>query len=211
MARSKDAHIRVQGLQPVQVLAGLVGLAYLALGIVGFARTGLGDFTGHQDVMVLGFMINPLHNLVHVVVGVLGLLTATYSGLSRTFGWVLFIAFGLIAVWGLMITGVISANPVANLGNPLNLNQPDNWLHIGTAVLGLIIAIMPARKVVHVAEPEPEVVAAPDTTARTEPLPTAGTRTDVTTPEAQQPAETTGERRRPSSWLRGRTHHTTAH
>lgn len=199
----------------MQVLAGLVGLAYLALGIVGFARTGLGDFTGHQNVMVLGFMINPLHNLVHVVVGVLGLLTATYSGLSRTFGWVLFVAFGLIAIWGLMITGVISSNPVANLGNPLNLNQPDNWLHIGTAVLGLIIAVMPARKVVHV--PEPETVA-PSATDRTEPLRTTGAyeapaRTDVNVPEgARSPEpETTAERRGPSSWLRRRSHHTTAH
>ncbi|GAB2990676.1 DUF4383 domain-containing protein [Amycolatopsis acidiphila] len=222
MARSKDAHIRVQGLQPVQVLAGLVGLAYLALGIVGFARTGLGDFAGHQDVMLLGFMINPLHNLVHVVVGVLGLLTATYSGLARTFGWVLFIGFGLIAIWGLMITGVIASNPVSNLGNPLNLNDSDNWLHIATAVLGLIIAIMPARKVVHVVEPEPATTVAPSTTAETEPLRTGAhetpartdatpVRSEVNAPEGARSPEVPGERRRASSWLRGRSHHTTAH
>jgi hypothetical protein len=171
MARSKDAHIRVQGLQPVQVLAALIGLVYLAAGVVGFARTGLGDFAGHQQLMLLGFMINPLHNLVHVVVGVLGLLGAMSSGLSRTFGWLLFLGFGLLSVWGLMITGVISANPVSNLGNPLNLNGSDNWLHIGTAVLGLIVAIMPARKVAHVKEP----VAAD--TAPTETIPAADTRT----------------------------------
>jgi hypothetical protein len=173
MARSKDAHIRVQGLQPVQVLAALIGLVYLAAGVVGFARTGLGDFAGHQQLMLLGFMINPLHNLVHVVVGVLGLLGAVSSGLSRTFGWLLFLGFGLLSVWGLMITGVISANPVSNLGNPLNLNGSDNWLHIGTAVLGLIVAIMPARKAAHVQEP----VAAD--TAPTETIPAAAnTRTE---------------------------------
>jgi hypothetical protein len=208
MARSKDAHIRVQGLQPVQVLAGLVGLVYLAAGIVGFARTGLGDFAGHQHVMLLGFMINPLHNLVHVVVGVLGLLTATYSGLSRAFGWVLFIGYGLLAIWGLMITGVFSSNPVSNLGNPLNINDADNWLHIGSAVLGLIIAIMPARKIAAVVEPEPAA-----TTAKTEPIPAGAhaetTRTDaVNAPEGARSPEARGARR--PSWLRRRSH-TPAH
>lgn len=217
MARSKDAHIRVKGLQPVQVLAGLVGLAYLALGVVGFARTGLGDFAGHQDVNVLGFQVNPLHNLVNVVVGVLGLLTATWSGLSRAYGWVVFLGFGAVGIWGLMITGVVSTNPVSNLGNPLNLNDADNWLHLVTAVVGLIIAIAPARKVVHVVQPEPAPEAA-DTAGQTVPLrtqPEAATRTDVpeartgeskAAPEDKRP----GDRRRASSWLRGR-HHTSGH
>ena len=164
MARSQDAHIRVQGLQPVQVLAGLVGLVFLAIGIAGFARTGFSDFTGNQQEMLLGFMINPLHNLVHVVLGVFGLLAAASSGLSRTFGWLLFIGYGLVSIWGLMITGVISSNPVSGLGNPLNLNSADNWLHIGSAVVGLLIAIMPARKRVHV----PEAAEAPAATADTD-------------------------------------------
>ncbi|TNC23452.1 DUF4383 domain-containing protein [Amycolatopsis alkalitolerans] len=145
----------MQGLQPVQLLAGLVGLVYLVIGIIGFTRTGFGNFAGHHDVRLLGFMINPLHNVVHVVVGGLGLLAALSSGLSRTFGWILFIGYGLVAIWGLMITGVISSNPLSGWGNPLDLNDADNWLHIGSAVLGLIMAIMPARKVVHMATPEP--------------------------------------------------------
>jgi Domain of unknown function (DUF4383) len=163
MARSEQAHIRVHGVQPGQVLAALAGLIYLVIGITGLTRTGFAGFAGNEHVMLLGFMINPLHNVVHVVLGVLGLLMATSSGGARTFGWILFVGYGLVAIWGLMITGVISSNPVSGLGNPLNLNQPDNWLHIGSAALGLIIAIMPARKAVHVpvaTEPVP-----PDTTA----------------------------------------------
>lgn len=161
MTRSEDAHIRVHGLQPVQVLAGLIGLGYLVAGAIGFSRTGVTDFAGtQQDVMLLGFMVNPLHNLVHVVVGLLGLLLATSSGLARTYGWLLFAGFGVAAIWGLMITGVISSNPVPGLGNPLHLNAADNWLHLGSAVLGLIVAIMPARKAAHV-----PVTTEPDDTA----------------------------------------------
>ena len=142
MARSQDAHIRVQGVQPVQVLAGLIGLIYLALGIFGLVRTGFA-----------GFLVNPLQNVMHIVIGVLGLLAASSSGLSRTFGWLLFVGLGLVSIWGLMLMGVISSNPVSGLGNALNLNAADNWLHIVTALVGLYIAIMPARKGVHMAEP----------------------------------------------------------
>ena len=167
MARSESAQVRVHGLQPVQVLAGLVGLVYLVGGAVGFGRTGFADFAGHQHVMLLGFMINPLHNLVHVVVGVLGVLTASGSGLSRAYGWILFVGYGLISIWGLMLTGVISSNPVSNLGNPLNINAADNWLHIFTALLGLVIAIMPARKAVHVPATQTAPAGTTDTTATT--------------------------------------------
>lgn len=205
MARSNDAHIRVQGLQPVQILAGLVGLVYLAAGIVGFVRTGLGDFTGQHDEMLLGFMINPLHNLVHVVVGALGLVAAMSSGLARTFGWILFVGYGLVAIWGLMITGVISSNPVSNLGNPLNINDADNWLHIGSAVLGLIIAIMPARKVVQVVEPAAMTPTEPiGTGAYTEPS------AQPSAPEGAGSPEMPRQRRR-GSWLRRKKSHTAAH
>lgn len=150
MTRSEKAQIRVHGVQPTQVLAAVVGLVYLVGGILGFLRTGFTSFTGNQPVLLAGFMINPMHNLVHVVVGFVGLLCTTRSALSRTFGWILFLSYGLLSLWGLMITGVITANPVAGLGNPLNLNAADNWLHIATALLGLIMAIVPARKAIHV-------------------------------------------------------------
>jgi len=57
--------------QPTQVLAGLVALAFLAFGIVGFVRTGWSNFTGHDHVLG-GFGINPLHNLLYVVAGAVG-------------------------------------------------------------------------------------------------------------------------------------------
>jgi hypothetical protein len=148
MVRSKGARIRVEGLQPVQMLAALVGLVFLVAGIVGYTRTGFDDFTGHRHVFLLGFAINPMHNLVHVVVGLLGLLLATGSGRARTFGWLLFLGYGVAFVWGLMVTGVLSSNPVAGIGNPLGLNSADNWLHLGSAVVGLVIAVLPARKTV---------------------------------------------------------------
>ncbi|MFF5988924.1 DUF4383 domain-containing protein [Prauserella flavalba] len=182
-----DARVGVAGVQPVQVLAGIVGLAYLVIGIIGFVLTGFGGFTDAEHSTLWVFSINPLHNVVHVVIGVLGLLMALNSGLARTFGWLLFIGYGVVFVWGLAITGVFSSNPVSGLGNPLALNTADNWLHLGSALVGLLIAIMPARKKV-VAPEEPVGPAAGGATAM-----------------GEDPAATTDPRRRQHRrlWRRG--------
>jgi hypothetical protein len=180
MVHAKGARIRVRGLQPAQVLAGLAGIAFLVVGIIGFSRTGFGNFAGHHDAGFWRFSGNPLMSLVRVVTGVVGLLLAFGSGRARVFGWLLFIGYGLLFVWGLMIDGLISTNPFANAGNPLDLGRADTWLHLGVAALGLLIAVLPARRTIHV--PEDEVTDEPTVveqrtdrvtdTDRTETLPT---------------------------------------
>ncbi|ASR34823.1 hypothetical protein BAY61_07370 [Prauserella marina] len=187
MDRPTQTQVRVSGFQPAQLLAGLVGLVYLAFGIVGLVITGFGGFTAAQHSMLLGFSVNPLHNVVSIVVGVLGLLFATRSGLARTYGWLLFLGFGVLLVWGMAITGVFSSNPVSGLGNPLALNTADNWLHLGTALVGLLIAVLPARK---------RIVQTTDPGAASADL--GATRTDVA---ADQPVQDRPAHRK--VWRRG--------
>ena len=166
MVHAKGARIRVRGLQPAQVLAGLAGIAFLVVGIIGFTRTGLGNFSGHHDAGFWRFSGNPLTSLVRVVTGVVGLLLAFGSGRARLFGWLLFLGYGALFVWGLMIDGMISTNPFANAGNPMDLRPADTWLHLGVAALGLLIAVLPARRGILLpeeeAEPEPATVAEPE-------------------------------------------------
>lgn len=167
MVGSRNARVRAEGLQPVQILSGLVGLIYLAIGIFGFVRTGISDFTGADHPSLLGFAINPLHNLLHIATGVLGVLMMFKSSGARLFGWLLLIGYGVLFVWGLLVRGVFATNPVADLGNPLNLNTADNWLHLGTALVGLAIAVVPARKVAWVDDdlPAPDAPQTIDDTA----------------------------------------------
>lgn len=202
MSLPEDVRVRKSGFQPVQVLAALIGLLFVVLGVAGFLRTGFSDFTSNQHETIVGFSINPLHNLVHVVIGVLGLLCSATSPSARTFGWILFIGYGLASVWGLMITGVISSNPVAGLGNPLNLDAPDNWLHVLSALVGLVMAIMPARKKVHVDDSEV------DTASMMLPPPTDETMSDMPTrPVPQQTSAQMGQHRE-SRWRMRRPGHT---
>jgi hypothetical protein len=192
MSHTAAGRVKVAGLQPVQVLAGLVGVLFIAAGVAGFLRTGFGDFAGDQHAMLFGFAVNPLHNVVHLAFGVLGLLLAGSSGLSRTYGWILFIAYGAVFIWGLMLAGVIATNPVVGMGNPLALNTNDNWLHLGFAAVGLFIAVLPARRKIIVDEvDEPVVAAEPEPVVdrddravpepRTEPVRTQDAREDTPT------------------------------
>lgn len=178
MARAQRARIRTAGLQPAQVLAGLSSLAFLVFGIVGFTRTGFADFAGRSDATVLGFSVNPLYNLGFVLLGAIGLLLTFGSGRSRVFGLLTFVAFGALFVWGLMIAGTVSTNPVSEAGNPFNLNATDNWLHLGLAALGLLIAVLPARHKVLLPEDENEnvVTGRADSATVVEPLPDTSRR-----------------------------------
>jgi hypothetical protein len=169
--------------QPTQVLAGLVALALLAYGIVGLTRTGFGDFTGHNHPTLGAFSMNPLLNVVYVVGGVVGLLLCWSSATSRLYGWIVLVASAVLVVWGLMLVGFTSSNPVSELGNPLNLNVADNWLHVVTGVLGLIVAVLPARRVI-VEEPVDQPVVDqrhPVAEPATEPVPAQTAATDTTT------------------------------
>ncbi|MBP2323924.1 hypothetical protein JOF56_004309 [Kibdelosporangium banguiense] len=182
MAESVRARV-----QPTQVLAGLVALAFLTLGIAGFVRTGFSDFAGHGHGMLLGFAINPLHNIVHLLFGVVGVLLAWSSVTARLYGWLLFAGYGVLVIWGLAIVGLTSTNPVSELGNPLNLNIADNWLHLGIAVLGLVVAIVPARRRIVQTEPERTPVEEPitDPVPVQQPVATDRTEPETTTEEQQ--------------------------
>ena len=125
-----------------QTLALVFGAVYLLVGIIGFFVTGFDNFAGHaQHEMLIGlFMINPLHNIAHILVGVLGLALARTLAGARTYGWLLAGLYAVLFVYGLLAVG--------KSWDFLNINAGDDVLHIATAVVGLIIATGPVRTAV---------------------------------------------------------------
>jgi len=122
-----------------QWLALVIGVVFLLVGIAGFLVTGFSGFSEHDESQtLLGFAINPLHNIVHLVIGVLGVSLWITSGSARIFGWLLLIGYGAAFVYGLYAVD----DPGINY---LNINEADNWLHLGSAIAGLLIAVWPAR------------------------------------------------------------------
>lgn len=124
---------------PVQVVALLAAVAFLVVAILGFVpgittRFSELSFAGHQsEALLLGlFQISVLHNLVHALFGIAGLLAAKTVTGARGFLLGAGAIYLVLTVFGLLI----------DFDSPLNfvpLNVADNWLHLGLG-LGMLAA-----------------------------------------------------------------------
>jgi hypothetical protein len=125
-----------------QAVAVLVGVLFTIIGIVGFAATGLDGFASHETPDELfGMAVNPLQNLVHLGVGVAGIVLSSRLSRARVYGWALVIGLGALFGYGMLVARL----PEVDV---LNLNWATNWLHLAFALTGLVIAAgpVPARR-----------------------------------------------------------------
>ncbi|MCW2740462.1 MAG: hypothetical protein JWR45_884 [Blastococcus sp.] len=142
MAATAGNNAAGRGKTVPEILALAFGAIYLLVGIVGFFVTGFDNFAGNaQHEKLLGlFMINPLHNIAHILVGIAGLALARTLAGARTYGWLLAGLYAVLFVYGLIASG--------KDWDFLNINSGDNVLHILTALVGLAIALIPVRDAV---------------------------------------------------------------
>ncbi len=111
-----------------QTLGLAFGAIYLLVGIVGFFVTGFDNFAGHTDETLIIFDINPLHNIVHILIGAAGLaLSRTLAG-AKTFGLLLLVGYALAFIYGVIAVG--------KDWDILNINWADNILHLASAIVG---------------------------------------------------------------------------
>ncbi len=131
-----------------RTFAMIFGIVFLAVGVLGFVpgiTSNLGDitFATHDSgAELLGiFSVNILHNLVHLLFGVLGLAAARDAGLSRNYligGGAVYLVLWL---YGLVVDHDSPANFVP-------LNTADNWLHLALG-LGMIALGLLTRRAGH--------------------------------------------------------------
>jgi len=134
---------------PSQILALVVGVAFTAAGILGFFVTGTDGFADHNTgEELLGLEINPLHNIVHLVLGVAGLVLAARLATARLYGWLLALGYGAAFAFGLYAVDHQDSNF-------LSLNDADNWFHLASAAVGLVIALLPATRAYRARRPAP--------------------------------------------------------
>ncbi len=115
------------------------GLVYVLVGVVGFFVTGFSGFASMNGPLLLGiFMVNPLHNIVHVLVGALliagGLASIAVSRwVNTTVGAVYLLVFAM---------GLALQDSTANI---LALNGADHGLHLISALLLVTVGLVADR------------------------------------------------------------------
>ncbi|HEY4567943.1 MAG TPA: DUF4383 domain-containing protein [Kribbella sp.] len=128
---------------PLRKTAQVVSLVFLLVGILGFVpgiTTNFGDLTfagHHSDALLLGlFQVSVLHNIVHLLFGVVGLVLARTANGAYAYllgGGIIYL---VLWIYGLLIDRDSGANFVP-------LNTADNWLHfllgLGMIFLGIVL------------------------------------------------------------------------
>ena len=115
-----------------RTLALVTALTFIVVGIAGFFITGLDQFAEHTDKHLLLFEINPLHNIVHLALGVIGLALWRTTRQAATYGIIVAVGYA-----GAFVYGLIALDQSWDV---LSINAADNALHIGLAALGAVIA-----------------------------------------------------------------------
>lgn len=131
------------GTHPVRTAATVMAVVFLIVGIAGFIPGVTTDydtmkFAGHDSTaMLLGvFCVSILHNIVHLLFGIVGLAMArTVPGATG------FLVGGGVVYAVLFIYGLVI--PFDSAANFVPLNTADNWLHlvlaVGMIALGLVL------------------------------------------------------------------------
>ncbi|MEU2006894.1 DUF4383 domain-containing protein [Rhodococcus sp. NPDC019627] len=134
-----------------RIAAFAVGALFLVVGILGFipaATTGYDtlDWAGHHsEAEILGvFQVSILHNAVHLLFGVAGVVMARTAAAARLFllgGGLIYL---LLWLYGLIIDQDSAANVIP-------VNTADNWLHLGLGIAMLGLGLLTSGRAKHTA------------------------------------------------------------
>lgn len=125
MARSTTVGAKT----PAQMFALVFGVVYLLVGVLGFAVTGFDQFAAEQGDKLIIFEVNPLHNIVHILLGAIWLGAAKNHSSAK--GANTFIGAAYLLVFVLGLVGVLEF---------LAIDKglvPDQWLHLASGALSL--------------------------------------------------------------------------
>lgn len=115
-----------------------VGIIFLVIGLLGFIPA----FTPN-DMLFGVFMVNAVHNWIHILSGVIGILAAVSVNPRAQLGyaWFILVGYGLITILGFMLVrgpdmlfGIIAMNPA------------DNVLHLLLTLSALVVILAAQRR-----------------------------------------------------------------
>jgi arginine exporter protein ArgO len=129
----------------LQKAAQAVGAVFLLVGVLGFipgitSNYETLSFAGHESgALLLGiFQVSILHNIVHLLFGVAGILMSRTNGQSRNY-----LLYGGVIYLVLWLYGLIIGHDTP--ANFVPVNTADNWLHFVLGIAMIALAILLSR------------------------------------------------------------------
>ena len=127
----------------LQKAALAVGAVFLLVGVLGFipgVTSGALGLAGHEsEALLLGiFQVSVLHNIVHLLFGVAGVLMARSHPQAKSFLLYGGIVYLILWIYGLLIGHDTPANFVP-------VNNADNWLHLVLGIAMIALALVLSR------------------------------------------------------------------
>ena len=116
----------------LRILAILFGIGFIFVGVAGFLPTF------YTDGLLFGFFeVNAMHNVVHIVSGVIAIMSATSSKYSKLFFQILGIIYIIVAIAGFWRNGDLFI---------MHVNMADNILHTVIGVVALLLGFSLKQK-----------------------------------------------------------------
>lgn len=129
-----------------QIGAIVAGAAFLLVGILGFIPGITTDFddmafagTDSRAELLGIFQVSVLHNIVHLLFGVVGLWAARTWVTARTYLLASGAVYLVLFIYGMVIDRDADANFVP-------VNAADDWLHLGLAIAMIAVGLLAGRR-----------------------------------------------------------------
>ena len=122
---------------PNRLVGAVFGIVYLLVGVAGFFVTTSVAFAGTAGKPLVVFDVNPLHNIVHLLVGAALLIGSRTVGSAKAVNSTVGGVYLLVGIVGLFLVG--------SSANILALNGADNVLHFASAILLLGVGLSADR------------------------------------------------------------------
>lgn len=114
---------------PAQMFALVFGVVYVLVGILGFFATGFDNFSSNGDDTLIIFEVNPLHNIVHLLIGAVWVGAATTHAAAKSMNTLLGVAYLLV-----FLLGIFGAAEWLSIDDGV---VPDDILHLLSGALSL--------------------------------------------------------------------------
>ncbi|MEA2155978.1 MAG: hypothetical protein QOE11_2118 [Solirubrobacteraceae bacterium] len=122
----------------VQTIVPIIGAFYVTIGIIGFFVTGFSNFVQNTDDKLIGFSINPFHNLVHLAIGAFLIIMALNK--SKAVGEGATMGVGLFYIVAFVI-GVYSSDNLTIISMQ-GSGDLENFNHIVNGIALLTIGLL---------------------------------------------------------------------